>query len=252
MAGKIVLCGGYQESSCLEYSEGSAAWRPTTPMDVARFKPAAVELSEREWWVAGGWDENWNEVRSTLVYDGRTFRNGPDLPYPVFAPCLAKLRGNLLFLSGGWSNGASRGDAYLLNLETERWTKLADMRERRQLHGCHQAGDDSVVVVGGYDDNIALRSTEIFSLDRMTWSRGPDVPKALGTLNNIQHATVSQPGEETFLIIGGRIKNGTESSNRVIKYDPDRRQWQIISATLQNARYSHAAVKIPQSFNCDK
>ena len=79
---------------------------------------------------------------------------------------------------------------------------------------------------------------------------GSGVPEALEKINNIQHATVSLPGEDTFLIFGGRVRNGTETSARVVKFDPAGSRWQILAVELENARYSHAGTRIPGSFNC--
>ena len=243
--GKLIVCGGLFESACQRYDTSRRRWQKIGRMPSEREDAVSVLVSPDQWWIAGGYPSR----KTSTIFDGSRFSPGPDLPYPADAACAVLLTKTHIFLAGGRDGDNNyRSDAYLLEWETKTWVELPPMTTARAMHGCNLAGGGQIVVVGGYNGNGYLGSSEIYSPTTNAWSRGPGLPEGIGTLHNIGSATVQLPFENTFAIFGGEAKG--QPSDMIVEYDPIEGEWVILEERLKLARLNHVAIRVPHSFNC--
>ena len=87
----------------------------------------------------------------------------------------------------------------------------------RYDHGCALLSDGRVVVSGGNDIAVTLRSTEYFSFLSLTWEAGPDLPVKLS------ESKMATLGEWT-LSIGGSTP-GFTWWKRVYRLNPAKSSW---------------------------
>ena len=121
-------------------------------------------------------------------------------------------------------------------MEGWKWTSLPSMTGERDYHSCGRAGR-FIVVVGGCCKAESKTTSEIFSLDSLTWTTGPGVPPIPD--GKFYSSSVNQL-EDTFYLLGGYGAN-----TLVYEFDPEFFTWKLREERLETARRSHALVSIP-------
>ena len=62
---------------------------------------------------------------------------------------------------------------------TNQWTEInSPMNQKRWGHQCVKSSEDKILVIGGYDGNGWLKSTEVYDR-RNHWTYGPTLPNQL-------------------------------------------------------------------------
>ena len=89
-----------------------------------------------------------------------------------------------------------------------------------------------------------LGTTEIFSLETMTWRSGPTITSSTGELSDIGEASVRT--RNGFRIAGGDL-NGNVASNRVYEFDAGSYEWTRLEETMVEKREFHAVIALPDS-----
>ena len=112
------------------------------------------------------------------------------------------------------------------------------MSVARDDHSCGRT-DNRIVVVGGYSEE-ASRTSEIFSLDSLTWATGPGVPS---TPNGKFFRSEVYQLEDAFDLLGGY--DGSNYLDTVFEFDPEGFTWKLRDERLDTGRYLHANVHIP-------
>jgi hypothetical protein len=122
--------------------------------------------------VSGGGNDNDGYLRSTEVFNGEVWQEGPLLPYPAYVHCMLYISGYLVMV-GGWN-----ADAYIItsatysyNLDTGLWTQKASMNIPRWFHACSDL--DGEIWVGGTGNGY---DTEIYNINNDEWRHGPQLP----------------------------------------------------------------------------
>ena len=105
----------------------------------------------------------------------------------------------------------------VLNTSSWEWESLSPLREAREFHSCSSLLGQIYCVGGDSITGEVLSSTEIYSPDLNTWTRGPDLPRGLR-----YHQAVSQG--DTLYVVGG------QDNTQVFSLSPGEDQW----TTLQN------------------
>jgi len=111
--------------------------------------------------------------------ENSSFAALPPLPSPR-SGCVAATLGQLLVCAGGGDDASPLADTDILDTAHDRpeWLPDAPLLIPRALHGGAALGQD-LWVVGGFDGDGVLSSTEVWRLGR-PWRAGPDldVPRA--------------------------------------------------------------------------
>merc|ERR1712142_1193741 len=92
--------------------------------------------------------------------------------------CLTSLNDTHVLLTGGRIGYGPSSASFIYN-EEEGFTRIEDMKTRRQDHGCSVINDSTVIVAGGITDDGPKSSTEYLDLPSLTWSPGPELPQAV-------------------------------------------------------------------------
>lgn len=113
------------------------------------------------------------------------------------------------------------------------WTATSKMTSVRYGHTVTAIDGNRAVAIGGFDDNTALASSEIFDAASGTWTKAGDManPRYRHTATRIQDGRV--------LIVGGR--NQTNAIAVAELFNPADGSFQP-AGVLQTPRYDHAAV----------
>ncbi len=136
--------------------------------------------------------------------------------------------------------------AYLLNWDDFSWTAVESLALARLIASCglvHGESRGQEVVVAGDG------TSEIFSLETLTWRTGP-------VLDPTSYSFSAQL-QTTFLYLGGFYKGEDYIDydsviESIYRYNPDDHSWQLLSQQLQQDRAEAAAVGVPNDFvNCN-
>ncbi|KAG2326190.1 hypothetical protein Bca52824_008918 [Brassica carinata] len=161
---------------------------------------------------------------------------------PLFCECVAIQTSGKILLIGGWDPETLRpvSDVFVLELAGEgsgrRWRKGASMKEARSFFACATVGSTRVYVAGGHDDQKnALRSAEVYDVERDEWSclppmtEGRDECQGLAMGPKIAHLHSGPLSARGFCVLSGY---GTESQGRFRSdgevYDPASNSWSRI------------------------
>ena len=152
--GTIVVCGGTSPTTKQCYSFGNdKEWKPISPMTTPRRFAASIPINNALW-VACGYDDEYNDLKSTeLVYlYGR--RTKPQLPEVRYGSCAAEYNGNI-FLIGG-NDGSARNNNWIINTNDDfKVTDGPNMLKTRYYHSCgifhsHAHSGRAVIVTAGF------------------------------------------------------------------------------------------------------
>ena len=233
--GKVMTCGGFGNINCYIYDNTEDVWLTASSLDTVRSNAVGFVIGGL-WYILGGKDGS-KCLDSTVVYNDGVFQVGQDIPYCTSYACSVLLNETHVFYAGGYYDASFRQDAYLLEVDGWKWTRLSNMRQARAGHSCGRVGH-KLIVVGGSDE--AGATSEILSLDSLTWTSGPGAPPTPS--GSIRGAAVYQE-EETFYLLGGRAGNNEIAT--VYEFDHESFTWKERAERLVTAKSYHALVRIP-------
>lgn len=158
--GRVLVIGGQVASGrataqAAVFDPRTGAWRQVSPMSTARFKHVAVTLADGRVLVAGGTSDDQTLLASTELFDPATgaFTAGPTLleaRYKLPGGAIAMDANRVLFAAGGRT-------AEVLDVAAGSSRPVGDLGGRASFATVSRLAGDRVLVLGGYDERIALR-----------------------------------------------------------------------------------------------
>ena len=133
---------------------------------------------------------------------------------------------------------------YEYNKLSNQWTETnTPMNQKRSYHECVKISEDKILVIGGYDGNEYLKSTELYDKRYDNWSTGPTMPKTIGWGQFIK----ASPGSKFFgYYLGGCGDDGWSSD--IYGLSKDLSNFQLIG-NLKKERSYHVAFRLPESIS---
>ncbi|XP_010506327.1 PREDICTED: F-box/kelch-repeat protein At2g44130-like [Camelina sativa] len=147
---------------------------------------------------------------------------------PLFCECVVLQDAGKVLLIGGWDPETLQPtrDVYVLEFAGRRWRRGAPMNESRSFFACASVGSTKVYVAGGHDDQKnALRSAEVYDVEKDEWSTIPPMTEGRDECQGFAIGLTDQ----RFCVLSGY---GTESQGRFRSdgeiYDPATNSWSKI------------------------
>ena len=176
------VCGGYKEKRCFVYQQHQ--WMPFPNLKTSRTGASAIEVNSHQTLIIGGYDENWDDLKSTELITSSGSEVGKDFPVTISYHCTFKINsthglvtgGIQDVVAGGIQDGSWSASTWFVELTTSTFTPGPAMKTKRRWHGCatfHLGSKTYGIVSGGWNSNY-LDSTEIIDLDQssLTWTEG--------------------------------------------------------------------------------
>ncbi|EFH56344.1 hypothetical protein ARALYDRAFT_483537 [Arabidopsis lyrata subsp. lyrata] len=146
---------------------------------------------------------------------------------PLFCECVVLQDAGKILLIGGWDPETLQPtrDVYVLEFAGRKWKRGAPMKESRSFFACASVGSTKVYVAGGHDDQKnALRSAEVYDVEKDEWSTVPPMTEGRDECQGFAIGT-----DLRFCVLSGY---GTESQGRFRAdgeiYDPATNSWSKI------------------------
>jgi hypothetical protein len=236
VGGKLMVCGGSEWTqgqgeigplrNCYSINDANDLWRPEPSMSEAR-QGAAASVVENIWFITGGSDANKEALASTEYFDGSIFRPGPPMPVPNRYHCQVSVNDTHIFFAGGVTT-----DTFMLDWSRQSWIFLDSLPALRNFPACGLVnGVDVVLTSDG--------TTSIFSLTSQKWRAGKALPA-------VDRGAVGVQMAESFLVVGG--KDDTSSLDTVYEFNSVSYEWNLKTLTLDEPKYSVAAVGASDDF----
>ena len=214
---------------------------------------AASVVINNKLWVAGGIDENWNQLISTEFIDPATgsVEYGPNLPKPSYAPCLVLINSTMATLIGGTPDPNNKMWMYNYDREDQGWVSGPDLNTGRHAHACgmvKDSADDSktiVIAAGGYDGYGDSKSTEYFIVGGNQWRPGPNLEYRIEGASGVM-----TPDGKSLMFVGGWNDDKKDLEDAVYKlecWNLECTLWTEASKKLGVARNHFLAAFLPDS-----
>jgi N-acetylneuraminic acid mutarotase len=207
----VVVVGGFQRGrkylDTVEYLDLSTLhWHRLPPMQNPRAGCAAVTVLGKRVVVLGGWMDGENAAGTVEVLDfnAQQWHSLPEMATPRAGCSAAALGHRVLVLGGHTTSGKHRGcraSVEVLDLSTQKWSKLPSMKEKRDASASCAIGNCVLVLGGGETSNSPTSSAEIFDVDRQVWS---ELPRMKAKRFGCSAAVVGNK----VVVIGGRGEDG--------------------------------------------
>ncbi len=252
---KMVICGGETNQSprdtsdCYGYSNDR--WNlEAFKLEPSRYDAMSVEIRPGEWLVMGGYnDGGYGYLIDTRLLKNGIFINGPDLPEEISSGSAVMLNETHLFVAGCYYGPNYSLRNYLLDINTEQWTQIADRtleEPPNQYIAGHSSGTFYNYTAGEIQvANIGGLGIEVYSQRFDSWHQ-ISFPSPLTFLNE---SVAIQQGPDSFILIGGQT-NLEEESGDVYLFD-DNGLSVLKEDVLQIPRRLHVALSISDNdFNC--
>ena len=249
---KMVICGGnprVQEvsSDCYSYSDNQ--WIiEAFKLEPARYGAMSVEIRPGEWLVMGGKGDSSSYLEDTQLLKNGIFLPGPDLQANSYGGSSVMLNSTHLFVALGDSGHSGDSEYapnnYLLNIDTDQWTRIPDrMLQPYYFHSSgtffnSSAGEHQVANIGRY-------GIEVYSPRDDSWHQVP-FPSPL---TFFYYSVAVQNGTDSFILIGGYTNVDTYSPDI---YSFDENGLSLLKEdVLKVPRRLHVALPISNDdFNC--
>ena len=209
------LADGRNSSRADAYSPSRNRWRrlPSLPSTVDHAMAAA---RGSELYVLGGYAPGSRALATVHVLRGRRWAPLPSMPEPRAAAGAAVVGGKLYVVGGVEAPGRLADEAFVLDLETRRWSAIAGPRPREHLGAAALGGAVYAVAgrTGGLDSNLDV--VEAYDAGANRWRAIPRVPEARG-------GTAAAAVAGRLLSVGGEQPGGTQ--RKVYAYNPATRRW---------------------------
>jgi len=157
------------------------------------------------------------------------------LPEGLAGHCTVSDRDSVVVVGGNTITGMQSNRTYRFNVTTGRWARLPDLTIARTGHACSTRTKNAgleIVVTGGEFRGAALRTTEVFSLSRLAWRAGAELP--LGLAGHSQTNTRVTGGEAA----------GRPAS---LVLEEQAGEWVMSNVSLPGGRALHSSAHFPAS-----
>ena len=215
--GVVRVCGGSDTSydmydSCYSFDFDDNKWVAMESM-IDRRGEFGSSVIGNEWFLTGGrgTDEYGflTDVIATEIWtESSGFVPGPELPLELWSHCQLTINDTHVFLAD-----MTRGfSPYILDWEEKEYQELRHKLPdyTRYSPACGLLSPD------GYAQSIVIAgdgTSDILSLDTMTWSTGPDLPINHERMTSVQLS-------DTFALVGGYNENTEMLEDSILIFDP--------------------------------
>ena len=207
----VVVVGGFQRGrkylNTAEYLDLSTLhWHRLPPMQNPRAGCAAVTVLGKRVVVLGGWMDGENAAGTVEVLDftAQVWHSLPEMATPR-AGCSAAALGHRVFVLGGHTtsgrNRGCRASVEVLDLSTQKWSRMPSMKEKRDASASCAIGDCVMVLGGGETSTSPSCSVEILDMEKQVWK---ELPRMKSKRFGCSAAAVGNK----IVVIGGRGEDG--------------------------------------------
>ena len=127
---------------------------------------------------------------------------------------------------------------------SNQWTETnTPMNQKRNGHQCVKISEDKILVIGGGDGNVWLKSTEVYDGRNKMWTTGPQFPK---TIYGGQFIKASPGSQFLGYYLGGYGDDGYSSD--IYGLSKDLSNFQLLG-NLKKERVYHVAFRLPESIS---
>lgn len=252
-SGKVLIVGGDSDTDAglggprteaETFEPASGSWTRTSTMPSAHRLNATL-LATGEVLVVG--DDVGSATPTDYLYDETSAKWTPAGPPSRvrYAPAVTLLSSGDVLMVGGYNGGCCSGltgtfnTAEIYNRDSNSWTSIGAMGERRLGHTATLLTSGKVLVTGGTirDPILPQAPTEIYEPLTHTWSR----TGSLQTARYFHTATMLPSGK--VLVVGGFSTPSAPLTSAEI-YDPAAGAWSR-TAPMSVARANHSATLLP-------
>ena len=149
---------------------------PWTNMGTARRWASALQIDSNQALIIGGYDENWNNLKTTELISSSGSEEQNKFPVTIFGHCSFPFNATHAIVTGGWQDGSPSANTWFVDLTTTTVTPGPTMKTGRTTHGCSvfQHGTKSYGIISGGWAGSRLDSTEMINLDQESpsWTEG--------------------------------------------------------------------------------
>ena len=255
--GQPAICGGYQgeaTSNCYKYQNGE--WQKQRfQLTPAKSRSTTVEIRPGEFLILGGHD-GISMTRNGERFKNGRFSNGPRIPLSGQGSAVMYDDKRLFWAMGILNDKSSSVKNYFFNIDTNRWTELAD--RTLEASTSHVSGTFFNSSAGELQiANIGFNGIEVYSPRANSWHRITNSaavgPKSYSTsLISVHSTRAIQHEKNSFLLIGGsRIGDyGQDFTGDIFLFDENG-----LSVLKENVlitpRQSNIAMQISDDFTCE-
>ena len=159
---------------------------PWTNMGTARRWASALQIDSNQALIIGGYDENWNNLKTTELISSSGSKEQNKFPVTIFGHCSFPFNATHAIVTGGLQDGSlfKSTNTWFVDLTTTRVTPGPTMKTGRYYHGCsifQQGTKYFGIISGGINSaKVQLDSTEIIDLDHESpkWTKGMQEDKS--------------------------------------------------------------------------
>ncbi len=243
---QLVLCGGKDgdyipQADC--YSFSNDAWNiEGFKLEPARYGAISVETRPGEWLVMGGRDDSSHDLLDSQALKNGIFTRGVDLPMPNYAGSAVMLNETHAFMAIGYGGSENSPNNYLLNINTDEWTRIAD--RTLSYFRYHSSGTFYNSTAGEIQvANIGRYGIEVYSPNSDSWHSGIASP-----ISGLEASAAIQAGPDSFFLIAGY----SEGSRTGHVYKFDENGLTIVKQDILSIpRNTHVAMAIAkEDFTC--
>ena len=184
--GRLIVIGGRNDRGCSDRITEisfvpSYTSKLLTTMPVSRWLHCVLLFGCKIVIIGGLKNRGGNTtLESVLLYDiaRNECKKLAPLPYPVAHMAAVKWgEDSVIIMGGADSDNKPLNKVLIYNIKTQKSHMLPDMKYKRK--GCMAAVvGDTVIVMGGQDDQSSLKSVESFRFDHFSWEELPEMQEA--------------------------------------------------------------------------
>jgi hypothetical protein len=239
--GRVLVAGGVDGSyldSCELYDPSTGTWASTGALGNARQEHTAVRLLDGRVLVVGGEGRRTTFLTAEL-YDASTGRWRPtqfNLTTPhATGHVSVRLASGLVLVTGGFPGPQATAEVF--DPATEMWTPTGTMSEARHYPTATLLpGTGNVLVAGGFNAPVYLRSAELYDPSTGQWT-------ATGNLEDARYVhTATLLLDGTVLATGGWSYFAERIRTSEV-YNATTGTW-VRNALMADARTEHQAVRL--------
>lgn len=148
----------------------------------------------------------------------------------------ATLINDQMVVFGGWDAPISYSDLHILDMSIVEWTepKVTGVPPKpRSWHASCALSGQRIMIHGGYDGNLALDDTHIFSMDKLCWTQVKVENKPLA---RVGHKALCMPyrhdneEEDEVIIFGGGDNDGAYFEDLIGLYVPFKAAEELVAS----------------------
>jgi len=176
----LVACGGKDTlKSCISWKKGQDGWEDFHTLSQERHSHAAVVVDGGEEIIVLGGSGSGSRKTGEIVKSGAQFV----LQNRGQSTCAVSYQGAVVMI-GGCCPTHGKVDRY--NSKGNYLNSLPDLLDARRGHGCttftSSNGEEGLLIAGGLNDDGSLSRTELYLPSKKRWTRGGELPRAMGSL----------------------------------------------------------------------